>query len=79
MSAYKTVEGHEIIVGECYQMRSGEKMFVSRTSGFIHGLISGYSDVSKWENGGYFYRPIESSYDILRPWPTTKQEARDAD
>ncbi len=76
---YKTIQGHEIAEGECYQTRDGQKVFISylQKEAFegeyyhpVIGITQGYTDESQWAaNGKYKYTP---SRDLMRPWPNAK-------
>ena len=69
----KTREGHEIKAGECYQVRNGQKMFVSgfKKNGLVIGLVQGEHSTRVWSDDGlivYYAEYPGSDYDIMRPW-----------
>lgn len=65
---YKTVEGHDIKSGECYEMRSGGKMFVSTLlRERIYGIREGSLTQREWTNEGREKDGI-ITMDIVRPY-----------
>ncbi len=77
MTRYKTVEGFEIIVGECYQTRDGRKAFVAEfieSYVMFHGAIIEDSTHAWYPNGNSRY---DSASDLMRPYPSKKIEVTD--
>ncbi len=82
---YKTIEGHEIKVGECYQTRHNRKVFVSyvgespkKTHHCIVGAVADSFGVLVWFNDGIFNKIHNiSEMDLMRPWPKEKIEVTD--
>lgn len=68
---YKTVEGHKIEVGECYETRDGRKAFVHRfddTHAPVDAIISYEAHGQSWMQSGRFWKDMESAEDLMRPW-----------
>lgn len=81
---YRTVEGHEIKVGEYYQTRSGKKVFIfliyPKTEQYnypINGVIVNNEDIQAWQISGYEYESDLRESDLMRPWPKEKIEVTD--
>ncbi len=84
---YKTIENHDIKVGECYQTRDGRKAFVAfiEQEDFegeyyypVVGVVTGYNKVSRWDSGGCAPTIKDamslSTLDLMRPWPKDKMK-----
>lgn len=87
MTKYTTVEGHEIVVGECYQTRNGEKAFISYIldHGYkeeILGSVASWDSQIKWNKDGVAeHPPIRRCLllDLMRPWDEGKQKPDNCD
>lgn len=84
---FKTVEGHDIVEGECYETDAGEKIFVCRlyapteieiSFGNARPLVIGIntgkeSCIMAWQpNGRKFDAFSPCPEDIMRPWSEWK-------
>ncbi len=72
---YKTIEGHKIKIGECYETRDGRKAFVCDFHPDFRFPVRGSSaheDSLTWcENGEFDYGMSE--FDLMRPWKEDKK------
>ncbi len=78
-----TVEGYEIVVGECYETRDGRKAFVSFIGNFISivvdiqpvkVIIVGNCMNTEYYHNGRVFKGNDSGADLMRPWKEDKQK-----
>lgn len=77
MSDCKTLEGHEIIAGECYETRDGRKAFIGHI--YKHqreyplvGIICADYKAKLWTRKGNLLTSRINDSDIMRPWKGEK-------
>lgn len=74
MTEYKTIEGHKIIAGECYETRDGRKVFISKD---VIGITEGDTYASQWYEDGMWSRMNNrGKLDLMRPWGASAIECK---
>lgn len=74
MTRFTTVEGHEVKVGECYEIRDGSKVYIITVTNEEFKNIIGYLENGLgmvWESNGKEVEQLQF-YDLMRPWVEKK-------